>query len=77
MNPKAKNFRRSELPRRYIAKVLYGWDDKKFKDKYLKKLKRNQNRSKSDRKIDEKESMKKLKESLEWNKINKKISRTI
>ena len=30
-----------ELPGRYIAKVLYGWDDKKIKEEYLKKLEKN------------------------------------
>ena len=27
-------FRREELPGRYIAKLLYGWDDKKFDEEY-------------------------------------------
>ena len=35
---------RSELPGRYMAKVLYGWDDGKFEREYLKKLERNWNR---------------------------------
>jgi len=35
---------RSELPGRYTAKVLYGWDDGKFEREYLKKLERNWNR---------------------------------
>ena len=35
---------RSELPGRYTAKVLYGWDDRKFEREYLKKLERNWNR---------------------------------
>ena len=25
----------------YTAKLLYGWDDKKFDDEYLKKLEKN------------------------------------
>ena len=36
-----KDFRRVELPGRYTAKLLYGWEDGKFEDEYLKKLKRN------------------------------------
>ena len=41
LNPKAEEFRRGELPGRYMAKLLYGWDDKKFEEEYLKKLERN------------------------------------
>jgi len=29
LNLEAEEFRRGELPGRYIAKLLYGWDDKK------------------------------------------------
>ena len=36
-----KKFKRDELPRRYITEVLYRWDDKKFKDEYLKKWEMN------------------------------------
>jgi len=36
-----RDFGRGELPGKYIAKILFGWDDKKFKDEYLKKLERN------------------------------------
>ena len=34
-------YKRMELPGKYIAKLLYGWNDGKFKGEYLKKLKRN------------------------------------
>ena len=44
LNPEAEKFRREELPGRYMAKLLYGWDDKKFDEEYLKKLERNWNR---------------------------------
>jgi len=44
LNLEAEEFRRGELPRRYTAKLLYGWDDKKFVEEYLKKYKRNWNR---------------------------------
>jgi len=33
--------RRRELLGRYTAKLLYGWDNRKFKEEYLKKLERN------------------------------------
>ena len=41
LNPKADKFKRSKLLEKYIAKLLFGWDDKKFKDEYWKKLERN------------------------------------
>jgi len=41
LNPNMEEFRRSELLEKYIVKVLFGWNDKKFEDKYLKKLLRN------------------------------------
>ena len=44
LNPKAEEFRRGDLPEKYMAKLLYGWDDKKFNEEYLKKLERNWNR---------------------------------
>ena len=36
-----KVFRRGELPGKYIARMLYRWDDGKFKKEYLKKLEKN------------------------------------
>jgi len=36
-----KNFKRGELPEKYMAKMLYGWDDGKFEEEYLRKLERN------------------------------------
>ena len=41
LNPEAEVFRRSKLLEKYIAKILFGWDNGKFKDEYLKKLKRS------------------------------------
>ena len=35
-----RDFRRGELLGKFTAKMLYGWDDRKFEDKYLKKLER-------------------------------------
>jgi len=36
-----RDFKRGELLGKYIAKMLYRWDNRKFEKKYLKKLKRN------------------------------------
>jgi len=36
-----RDFRRGELPGKFTAKMLYGWDDERFKKEYLKKLERN------------------------------------
>ena len=38
---KERDFRRGELPGKYIAKMLYRWDDEKFEKEYLRKLERN------------------------------------
>ena len=78
LNPEAKEFRRGELPGRYTVKLLYKWDDKKFDEEYLKKLQRNWNRWKNSRKEGEKKKyIKKLEESVEWNKRDEKISKII
>jgi len=77
LNPEAEEFRRGELPGRYTVKFLYRWDDKKFDKEYLKKLQRNWNRWKNNRKEGEKEYMKKLEESLEWNEKDEKMSEII
>jgi len=36
-----EKYRRMKLLRKYTAKLLYRWDDRKFKDEYLKKLEKN------------------------------------
>ena len=36
-----KDFRRGELPEKFMAKMLYGWNDRKFEEEYLRKLERN------------------------------------
>ena len=41
LNPRTDEFKRSELPEKYIAKLLFGWDNRKFEDEYLKKLEKN------------------------------------
>jgi len=42
-----KNFRREELPGNFMAKMLYGWDNGKFEEEYLRKLERNWQKWKS------------------------------
>ena len=41
LNPEAEEFKRNELPGKYIARTLFGWDDNKFEEEYLRKLKRS------------------------------------
>jgi len=36
-----KKDKRIELSGRYMAKLLYVWDNRKFEEKYLKKLEKN------------------------------------
>ena len=36
-----EEYRRMELPGKYMAKLLYGWDDQKFEEEYLNKLEKN------------------------------------
>ena len=36
-----RKFRRRKLLGKYIAKILYRWDDRKFEEKYLRKLETN------------------------------------
>jgi len=66
-------YRRVELLGKYMAKLLYGWDDKKFKDEYLKKLEKNWKRWKENRQINENEHLKTIEEKME--EENKKIRR--
>ena len=46
LNLEAEMFNRSELPGKYIAKILFRQNNKKFKDEYLKKLERSWARQK-------------------------------
>ena len=57
LNPSPDEFKRRELPGKYIAKLLYGQDNKKFEEEYLKKLEKNWNRWKNDRQINENECL--------------------
>ena len=38
LNPETEEFKKGELPGRYMVKLLYRWDDKKFDEEYLKKI---------------------------------------
>ena len=38
---KERDFRREELLGKYIVKILFGWNNKKFENKYLKKIEKN------------------------------------
>ena len=40
-NGKKENFGRKELLGKYIAKMLYRWNNRKFGEKYTRKLERN------------------------------------
>ena len=42
-----RDFRRGKLLGKFTARMLYGWDDGKFEDEYLKKLERNWQRWKT------------------------------
>jgi len=42
-----KDFRKGKLPGKFIAKMLYGWDNGKFEEEYLRKLERNWQKWKS------------------------------
>jgi len=41
LNPEVEEFKRSELLGKYTARILFGWNDNKFENEYLKKLERN------------------------------------
>ena len=58
-------YRKMELPGKYTAKLLYGWDDQKFEEEYLNKLEKNWKKWKEDRKIDESEHLKRVEEKIE------------
>jgi len=36
-----RDFKKGKLLKKYMAKILYRWNNKKFEKEYLKKLKRN------------------------------------
>ena len=61
-------YKRMELPGKYTAKLLYGWDDRRFEEEYLNKLEKNWKKWKGDRKIDESEHLKRIEEKMEEEK---------
>ena len=64
---------RMELPGKYMAKLLYGWDDKKFEEEYLKKLEKNWKRWKKNRQINKGKHLEMIEENME--EENEKIRR--
>ena len=68
-----KEYKRMELPGKYMAKVLYGWDNQKFEEEYLRKLEKNWRKWKGDRQIDESKHLKMVEEKME--EENEKIRR--
>jgi len=38
---KREEYKRSKLPGKYTARLLYGWNDRKFEAEYLRKLEKN------------------------------------
>ena len=68
---KEEKYRRMELPGKYTAKLLYGWDDQKFEEEYLTKLERNWRKWKDDRQIDENKYLKTVEEKMK--EVNEKI----
>ena len=36
-----RDYRRGELLEKFMMRMLYGWDNGKFEEEYLKKLERN------------------------------------
>ena len=68
-----REYKRMELPGKYTAKLLYGWDDRRFEEEYLKKLEKIWKRWKEDREIDESEHLRRMEEQME--EENEKIRR--
>jgi len=62
-----------ELPGKYMAKLLYGWDNKEFEKEYLKKLEKNWKRWKEDRQINKSKHLKMIEKKME--EENEKIRR--
>jgi len=58
-------YKRMELLGKYTAKLLYGWDDQRFKEAYLNKLEKNWKKWKGDRQINENKYLKRVEEQRE------------
>jgi len=61
--------RKGELPGRYTAKMLYGWDNKRFDEEYWGWLERNWNKWKRKERINKEEEEEENKKGKieEWN----------
>jgi len=57
-----EEYKRMELPGKYMAKLLYEWNDQRFEEEYLNKLEKNWKKWKRDRQIDENKYLKRLEE---------------
>ena len=68
-----EEYRRMELPGKYTAKLLYGWNDQKFEEEYLNKLEKNWKKWKKDRQINESEHLRMIEAKME--EENEKIRR--
>ena len=68
-----RDFRRGELPGKFTAKMLYGWNDRKFEEEYLNKSEKNWKKWKRDKQIDESEYLRRVEEKME--EENEKIER--
>jgi len=60
-----REYKRMELPGKYTAKLLYGWDDRRFKEEYLNKLEKNWKKWKGDRQINEDGYLRRREELME------------
>ena len=60
-----EEYKRMELPGKYTAKLLYGWDNQKFEAEYLKKLEKNWKKWKGDRQINEDKYWRRKEEQME------------
>ena len=58
-------YKRMELPGKYTAKLLYGWDDRRFEEEYLNKLEKNWKKWKGDRQINKDEYLRRREEQIE------------
>jgi len=68
-----REYKRMELLGKYMAKLLYMWDDQRFEEEYLNKLEKNWKKWKGNRQIDESEHWRRVEEQME--EENEKIRR--
>jgi len=57
--------KRMELPGKYMAKLLYRWDNQKFEEEYLNKLEKNWKKWKGDRQINKDGYLRRREEQME------------